>query len=433
MQFKKSLLTQTIILATIASIAPSVNAMKISDVVKRGYPILNPMASESVDGFGVNNELFLLTKRQDNTLKDGVFYINGRLNANATYSKHSGDNDVLFSKTSQVLPTEIKLDLTGSKGPFTGFIELSNYRTTFNSSFSRLPKFKIISSVANAFGDYYKGSTHHPNFSHVYVNQAYLMLGDLNKYPVYLLAGRKTVDYGMFDELDWFWKPVTNFWSPGTEDQVAVGYYNKGLHAAWSVFNGKTMAVSNTGSFNNIANWAATLSYETPIQEVQSKFGVSYLNGIVGDLYGNSAQSWATYHNGSYRNPAGIIFGKIKYKALTLSGLYQQAFKENNIGTIYGGDNYKPKSWGATAKVDFNMMNRANWVALNYSWEKIAEKAQTGNKKATESQILVGWNIAITKSISASLQYGRLKDTNKYWENTINTYNVVNLGLYAYF
>ena len=70
---------------------------------------------------------------------------------------------------------------------------------------------------------------------------------------------------------------------------MAVGYYNKGLHAAWSVFNGKTMAASNTGSFNNIANWAATLSYETPIQEIQSKFGISYLNGIVGDLLGNTS------------------------------------------------------------------------------------------------------------------------------------------------
>ena len=54
--------------------------MKISDVVKRGYPTLTH-GSEFVDGFGVNNELFLLSKRQDNVLKDGVFYVNGRLNA----------------------------------------------------------------------------------------------------------------------------------------------------------------------------------------------------------------------------------------------------------------------------------------------------------------------------------------------------------------
>ena len=226
-------------------------------------------------------------------------------------------------------------------------------------------------------------------------------------------------------------EPVTNFWSPGTEDQVAVGYYNKGLHAAWSVFNGKTMAASNTGSFNNIANWAATLSYETPIQEIQSKFGISYLNGIVGDLLGNTSHVVTTHHKGLYRNPAGIIFGKIKYKALTLSGLYQQAFKENNFVIAPISDNYKPRSWGATAKVDFKMMNRANWVALNYSWQRITKKAL--NNKSEEDQILVGWNIALTKSISASLQYGRLKDKYKYFINAINTYNVVNLGLYAYF
>ena len=158
MQFKKHLLTQAIILATIASMAPSTNAMKISDVVRRGYPTLNPMASESVDGFGVNNELFLLTKRQENALKDGVFYVNGRLNASVDYVNHSGDYNLLHEGTSQVLPTEIKLDITASKGPFTGLIELSNYRKSFVSTYSVntfLPKTNIISSLTNAFNGYY--------------------------------------------------------------------------------------------------------------------------------------------------------------------------------------------------------------------------------------------------------------------------------------
>jgi hypothetical protein len=422
MQFKKSLLTQAIILATIASITPSANAMKISDVVKRGYPILNPMASEYVDGFGVNNELFLLTKRKDNTLKDGVFYVNGRLNANATYSKHSGDNDVLFSNTSQVLPTEIKLDVTGSKGPFTAFVELSNYQTTYEKDTPRLPKTHIVSSFTNSFSN-----PNNLNFNNLYLNQGYLLLGNLNKSPFYLLAGRKTVDYGSFDNLDWYWKPVTNYWSPGTENQVAVGYYNNGLHAAWSVFNGKTMSTQNTGSFNNIANWAATLSYEAPIQEVQSKFGVSYLNGIVGDLVGNTGSEYYSWSQGKYKNPAGIVFGKLSYNHITLSAMYQQAFDKNNASTLDTGDNYKPKSWGVTGKFNFNLINRANWVALNYSFSKVQKKP-----KREINQLLVGWNIALTNNINASLQYGHQHD-NDYDNRGNNKYNFVDLGVYAYF
>ena len=402
---KKLLLTQVVALAAASAAFAGSNGPSLSGLVSRGYPVLNPMVSESVDGFGVNNELFLLTQRQSGAVKDGVLYVNGRLNVAASYGKQKGKRS-----SSSVLTPGVNLAVTGTKGAATVFVELNNNTDGYN------------------WGKYSDSKTNQHEGA-VKVKQAYLLLGDLNKSPLYLVAGRKNVDYGSFDNLDWYWKPVTNYWNPLQQDQLAVGIYQNGLHVAGTVFNGTTASTLGSAS-NNISNFAITASYGTMLQQVGAELGVSYLNGLTNDLNGanttgSTAAQTTVLSDSKYRNPAGIVFGKLSFNPVSVSALYQQAFKENST-------NYKPRSWGVTGKVDFGLMDRANWIAVNYSSSKIRK-----DTKQAVDQFLVGWNMALTDAISATLQYGHKHDDH-YTTATGGaandlTDNFVDLSFYAYF
>jgi hypothetical protein len=422
---KKLLLTQVVALAAASAAFAGSNAPSLSGLVSRGYPVLNPMVSDSVDGFGVNNELFLLTQRQSGAVKDGVLYVNGRLNVAASYGKKQNGNS-----SSSIHTPGVNLAVTGTKGAATVFVELNNNNNNNNNNNS--------TTGGRNWGGYNfatSSTTVTEQFNNgVNVKQAYLMLGDLNKSPLYLVAGRKNVDYGSFDNLDWYWKPVTNYWNPLQQDQVAVGLYQNGLHVAGTVFNGSS-ATGSGGVTNNISNFAVTASYGTMVQKVGAEVGVSYLNGLTTTLNGGApARATSVLHNTSYRNPAGIVFGKLSFNPVSLSALYQQAFKQNSLNT--NGNTYKPRSWGVTGKVDFSLMNRANWVALNYSSSKTGKDTYKG----VVDQLLVGWNMALTDAISATLQYGHKHDNN-YATDGLNaatgaidrTDNFFDLAFYAYF
>ena len=445
---KKLLLTQVVALAAASAAFAGGHVPSMSGLVSRGYPVLNPMVSNSVDGFGVNNELFLLTQRQSGAVKDGVLYVNGRLVASATYARSkvtiSKVNGSSANSYSAFQVPSADLAVTATKGAATVFVELSNevMNATTGSTYNHVYKFAKNAGISDA------------NASGINVKQAYLMLGDLNKSPLYLVAGRKTVDYGSFDNLDWFWQPVTNFWSPGSQDQVAVGVYQNGLHAAWTFFNGKTMTHSGnvspasfppSGASNNIANWALTASYGAMVKQVGAELGVSYINGLVNDGSHNYLGTGIPYsiaHNVNFRNPAGVVFGKLSYKPVSLSASYHQAFRKNSaskIGVPGILEDYKPRAWDVTGKVDFNFMGRSNWLAINYSESKVLSQPVAGKLE----QLLVGWNMALTDSISATLEYGHQVDRNYTYDinnggerdfsDTKLTDNFVNLSLYAYF
>ena len=418
---KKLLLTQVVALAAASAAFAGSNGPSLSGLVSRGYPVLNPMVSESVDGFGVNNELFLLTQRQSGAVKDGVLYVNGRVGLDASYGKRQNGNS-----NSKIHTPGVNLAVTGTKGAATAFVELNNNKVSTSNT--------TANAGGRNWGNYTNGTDNSLHGTAVQVKQAYLMLGDLNKSPLYLVAGRKNVDYGSFDNLDWYWKPVTNYWNPLQQDQVAVGVYANGLHVAGTVFNGADMYGGNTnGAYKNISNFAVTASYGTMLQKAGIELGVSYLNGLTNDLNGHDLNTTnggtSVLHKSNYRNPAGIVFGKLTFGPVSLNALYQQAFKENTA-TV----NYKPRSWGVTGKVDFGLMDRANWIAVNYSTSQTSKDAS----KQEVSQFLVGWNMALTDAISATLQYGHKHDNKYTYANTRANRtdvkdNFVDLGFYAYF
>lgn len=411
---KKLLLTQAVALA--ATSAAYAADTDLGSYIASGNSVLAPMVSDSVNDFGVNNELYLLSQKKQGDLKDGVVYVNGRLNASVNWFNISPKPAVAaLHPTSEVMNPGLDLAVTATKNWFTAFVDLStnqgsNSFLTYDGLFNLVNQAPLGLGVFPLNASLYELHTkkdYDPNQTGIGLQQAYLMMGDLNKMPVYALVGRKYVDFGSFSHDDQLWKPLTNYFNQNVQNQVSVGFYDLGIHAAATVFRGPWDHSSNN---KHLASFVATASYGTTVSTFGIHGGVSYTSNV-------NPQHKVVLS--SKRTEAGILFADVSFRPVTVTANYAQTFKD------LSGDNGKPHAWDVGVKVNFNIMNLANWASVNYSDFNL--KGKSVKEKA--DQWLLGWNVAFTKNLSTTLQYGHVTNSvdKKY------KYNFVNLGAYYYF
>jgi hypothetical protein len=439
---KKLLLTQVVALA--ASSAAFADS-KAPDYIASGNSVLAPMVSDGVNGLGVNNELFLLSQKQNGALKDGVVYVNGRLNVAVDYNQSSPGSQ------SAVLIPGVDLAFTATKGWFTAFADLSNNKLSNSVYWSQ----SVISGAG--FGTPIitsNGAKIYNNYgSSINLSQGFLMLGDLSKMPVYMLVGKKYVDFGSFANQSQTWQPLTNVFNQDRQTQVAAGFYTHGFHGAVTLFRAPWTSNTPTGILNATAGYqsqqlstmAATLSYGTSINKFGLHGGISYTTnmnpadtGLSIVVDGIMAEPGLNgYHAGNNNNrvAAGIIFAEVNFNPVTITGSYASAMRAVETSTILSpSPQGKPSAWDIGAKFNFNLMNRANWLSVNYSssqtrgWtENVLGAAVSKNTNQTSKQWLFGWNMQVSRDIDATFQYGHLLHTSK--PNT----NVFALGANLYF
>ena len=384
------------------------------------------MVSDSVNGFGVNNELFLLSQKQNGALKDGVVYVNGRLNVAVDYQHSSG------ASASAILNPGLDLAFTATKGWFTAYADLSTNMNDSSSTYwaqSVIPGTPPRNSDTNGPGFIRTNDAatniYNNNASAINLTQGYLMLGDLSKMPVYMLVGKKYVDFGSFANQDQTWQPLTNYFNQDRQTQLAAGFYTHGFHGAVTLFKAPWTIGTEPGYQNNqLSTMAATLSYGTSVNKFGLHGGLSYTTNM------NPAQQ-ALYSPGTSttkRVSGGILFAEVNFNPITVTANYASAMRSVNPA----GGQGKPSAWDIGVKFDFNLMNRANWLSANYS--RADNRGETGivligglNTNTANKQWLFGWNMQVSRDISANFQYGHLSTTNA------NNLNVFAIGANLYF
>ena len=417
---KKLLLTQVVALAaSSAAFADSGSTHKLSNYlknhIKNGDSILQPMLSDGVNGYGVNNELFLLRQKEEGALKDGVLYFNGRLNVAVDYNQSSPGSE------SAALIPGVDLAFTATKGWFTAFADLSNVNAFNNANGPSNSTISYNWAQSIAIAGNQSGSTNENKGmqifnkygSNVNLAQGFLMFGELNKMPVYMLVGRKTVDFGSFANQDQKWQPLSNIFNQGLQDQVAFGFYSHGVHGAATLFQAPWTKAGNVDTngyvSNQLSTLVATLSYGTSVNKFGLHGGLSYttnLNPAMTKLVINSSNNSLGIYDptasASNRVGGGILFGEVNFNPITVTGSYASAMRSPN------SNQGKPSAWDIGAKLDFNLINRSNWLSGNYS--TFQNRDNTTNIRA--KQWLFGWGMALTKNINATLQYGHVSLTN---------------------
>jgi hypothetical protein len=404
---KKLLLTQVVALAaSSAAFADSSSTHKLSNYlknhIKNGDSILQPMLSDGVNGYGVNNELFLLRQKEEGALKDGVLYFNGRLNVAVDYNQSSPGSQ------SAVLNPGVDLAFTATKGWFTAFADLSNVNNDEDWAQSVIP--------GNDFANNGGGAKVYNNYgSSINLSQGFLMLGDFSKMPVYMLVGKKYVDFGSFANQSQKWQPLTNLFNQDRQTQVAAGFYTHGFHGAVTLFRAPwTTTVITEGNgytSNQMSTMAATLSYGTSVNKFGLHGGISYTTNMNPAATENiDLHAHRKGHPRSNRVSAGIMFAEVNFNPITVSGSYASAMRAVSTAANEQG---KPSAWDIGAKFNFNLINRANWLSVNYSNSHTRGLDTDGPENFTLKQWLFGWSMAVTKNLDATFQYGHLSATDK--------------------
>ena len=117
------------------------------------------------------------------------------------------------------------------------------------------------------------------------LRKAYVTIGDLNRSPLYLTFGRKTINFGDFDQYNPFTQNINNhFFKADSDGLIAeVGFVNKFMHlTATAISGGRHTRTADTAEKDEINNFAVNGDVFIPIREGTTlKLGAGYLHGTI--------------------------------------------------------------------------------------------------------------------------------------------------------
>lgn len=174
------------------------------------------------------------------------------------------------------------------------------------------------------------------------VDEAFISLGNTEKFPVSVQAGRFVVPFGFF-EGSTIADPLTMQAFETKEDAVMAGFEYEGLHAGAYVFNGDT----NEGSGDDtIEHFGAHIGYALKNDAFELNTHLGYLSSVVdADALSENLDLSADYVGGLAAQAS------VKFAGITLIGEYITAI-----------DDYQPAD-AASSKP------RAFYTEANYSLE----------------------------------------------------------------
>jgi len=179
----------------------------------------------------------------------------------------------------------------------------------------------------------------------IVLDEAYATLGNSEKYPLYLQAGKWTLPFGGFGS-DMNTSPLTKSVGKTREAAVLLG-------AAWSdftvegyVYNGDSQ---KTGTDDKIDQWGVAFGFATEGDHSAYSAGAGYLRNIADSNplttgLGNNATALNGYVSGIEAHAAAT------YRSITLRGGYLSATKSFQTGEIaFNGTGAKPSAWNLEA------------------------------------------------------------------------------------
>ena len=328
---------------------------------------------------GTGTELALLQLRQQE-LASQTLYIGGMVRAAALYSRLNADatgnnvdhTHVTNGRTGYKTASQINLPSVN----LLGVADINSWATG------------VLSLAADNVGRQDNSST-----DNIGVDQAYVLLGDLNSSSIYGFAGKKDVDFGNFSTVDFYTMPLDRLaFKVGATDSVGVGFDNSGFNAVFTAMNGGSNntdvvdGVANAGATaytqnnNNINNFALNLGYGMTTNNVAWGVGAGYLNG---------SRYAYTKANGD-RNGAWDLNGHFNVDSLTVMAEYARtASKVDDLSTV--------QAYDLGAAYGFPIMGHNSSVNADISELK--------DNTTTASQFVLGWNNELVSDVWMGLEW----------------------------
>lgn len=174
------------------------------------------------------------------------------------------------------------------------------------------------------------------------LDEAFATLGNTEKFPLYLQAGKWAMPFGGFDTA-MSTDPLTKSLGETKEAGILLGVTWQGLTLEGFVYNGDTQ---KSGEGDNIDQFGLALGYAKEFDKVAFSVGAGYLNniadsdGLTTGLDGNST-ALGSYVRG-YE-----VHGSIALNGFTVRGGLMKANAFNTGELVFNNKGASPEAWNA--------------------------------------------------------------------------------------
>jgi len=337
-----------------AAFAPSVVGRPVVTSPYIGHRSAFDGSDLVVNVSSINEDLRLLEQRQkiENTARAQggtehfpVLELSGLVEAQALYNKNY----------SGLSTTDI--DLTGAE------IDSVAYLQQWVTGF-------ITFNYDNGAGTKSQRTTN----SNLFVNKAFITVGDLNHSGFYGTVGQFVVPFGRYSSAQ-VSSPLTQSVFRIKDRALLLGYKqpgDTGFYGSGYIYRGSTDLADSTGKVNK---WGANLGYAFKSDELSGKLGASYVNNIADSDGMQAVGSEEKDKNETleHRVPGAGIRGKLTYKPFTAVAEYLTATKNfDALDLSFGDAGAKPSALQLEGIYAFNLMERPGSLAVAYGQTKDA-------------------------------------------------------------
>jgi hypothetical protein len=238
------------------------------------------------------------------------------------------------------------------------------------------------------------------NSSSLYLDRAFITIGNIDKSPFYFTVGQRFVAFGHYDNY-MATAPLTRLLGRVRARQISVSYQSPGetgLYATVFAFKGDTEAPA----LNHTNQIGGSLGYQFKNESLKADIGIDYINNLADsegmvDLVFNQNSTLIK------RAPAIALHAKFAVGAYTLVAEYIGAttpFDAKNMG--FNGVGAKPQALDTVIVYSFNSWSKPSDFSVGY--------AQTREALALfmpERRFAMNYNIVILKDMILSLEYYR--------------------------
>jgi len=245
--------------------------------------------------------------------------------------------------------------------------------------------------------------------SRLFINKAFLTLGNLNRSPFYLTAGQMQVPFGQYSSF-MVSSPLTVSVGRTKARALLLGYHpkgNEGLYGTIFTFKGDSSTESNAGKINQ---WGANAAYDFVGQGFKFTLGSSYINnmadavGMQDNGLGRGFRGFAASANTEVlkkRVPGADVQGKLTVGPVVFLGEYLTAIRSFDAADLtYNQNAAKPSAMNFEAGYIFTLADKPSSFALGYG--RTDQALALALPKQRYSAV---FNYSYWKNTIASLEY----------------------------
>ena len=235
------------------------------------------------------------------------------------------------------------------------------------------------------------------------LDEAYILFGNTNHFPLYVQAGKLYVPFGNF-ESHMISDPLTLELGESRESAVILGFEFNGLYAGAYAFNGD---IDESGDDDEIKCFGLNAGYAFEKENFNFDVGMGWINSI-GDSDTLSDTLSDNTPTGEIKDYVGgfTAHAIFSWQGLTLIGEYLGATDEFEVAELeFKGAGAKPETWNIELGYTFEIASHETVVALAYQGSN--EALALG---LPEERYLGTIGVGLIDGLSLALEYAHDKD-----------------------